>query len=563
MTQGARRGRGRGRWLVVVWAILAGTSPEAHSSSENPLEPPDRSSPRATLTTFLDSIDQAWELYSAGDPGYSDPFRDARECLDLSQIPPLVLHEVSAETALVRKEILDRIELPPADQTPDRAAVEDLGLTRWTLPHTEIHLVRIAEGDRQGQWLFSTGTVARAEEFYQRVRHLPLRPGRGGGHLEELRAGSQAILLMKLTQVMPPWFRSELGGMLAWQWLALALLLVLLALAVLALAWLGRRWHGSGLPGHRAVSYLVPLALIAIPFVGRFMIERLFVLPGAPALTVRLLFSIAGYSGLAWLLALVLSLLGDLTVRLWFRDARPLKKQLVRVVFRIATIIVVTAVASKALQLLGVPVAGLIAGLGVGGLAIALAAQGTLENFIGGIILYADQPVRIGDLCRFGAQRGTVEDVGLRSVKVRTLDRTLITVPNADFAKMQLENLSERDRILLREKICLRYGTTPAQLRSILSELEATLEQNPRIAADPLRVRFTGFGRYYLEIELFAHALTSAWPDFLSIRQDVLVNVMEIVDRSGTRLALPTEVHYSVREVERSDTHGMPAEEPA
>jgi MscS family membrane protein len=563
MTQRARTAFGRISWFVMVAALLAGTSRGAYSATENPLEPPDRSSPRATLTTFLDSLDATWKLYSAGNPGYNEPFRDARECLDLSEIPPLVLHQVSADSALVLKEVLDRIELPPSNQTPDRAVVEELGLTRWTLPHTEIHLVRIAEGDRHGQWVFSTGTVARVEEFYNRVRHLPYRPGRTGGHLEELRAGSKAIFLMKLAKGMPPWFRSEIGGMLAWQWFGLALLVLLLGLAVVAVAWLSRRWRDGSLFGHRLASFLVPLALVSIPVVGAFIIRRLFELPGAPAFVVRLLFSIVGYFGLAWLVALVLTRIGDLVVRFWFRRARPLRKQLVRVVFRIATIVVVTAVVLKAAQILGAPVTGLIAGLGVGGLAIALAAQGTLENFIGGIILYTDQPVKVGDFCRFGDKRGTVEDVGLRSVKVRTLDRTVVTVPNASFANLQLENLTERDHVLLREEICLRYETTREQLQWVLSELEAMLENHAQIADEALRVRFTGFGRYYLEIELFAYAMTSAWPEFLSIRQDVLVKVMEIIGRSGTRLALPTEVHYSARDVEGSDAHGTPPESPA
>jgi MscS family membrane protein len=563
MTESVRRIGGRIRWLVMVGAILAGASPGASSSTENPLEPPDRSSPRATLTTFLDSIDRTWKLYEARDPGFDEPFRVARESLDASEIPPLVLEDFSAETALLLKEVLDRLELPPLEQVPDHAAVERLDLRRWTRPHTEIQLVRIADGDRQGQWLFSTGTVARAEVFYERVRHLPYQPGRTGGHIEELRAGSQSIVVMKLVEVMPKWFRGELGDMQVWQWFALTLLVTLLALLVLAFAWLGRRWRGSGLPGRWMASYLLPLALIGSPGIGRFMIHWLFELPGVPALVLRLLFSIVGYIGWAWLVALVLSRVGDLTVRFWFSDARPLKQQLVRVMFRIANIIVVTAIALKALQILGVPVAGLIAGLGVGGLAIALAAQGTLENFIGGIILYADQPVKVGDFCRFGDQMGTVEDVGLRSVKVRTLDRTVVTMPNAEFAKMQLENLSERDRVLLREKICLRYETTRAQLQAILSGLEAMLENDPRIAEEPLRVRFSGFGRYYLEIDVFAYALTSDWPEFLSIRQEVLVKVMELVDRSGTRLALPTEVHYSARDAERPEEHATPPQTPA
>ena len=525
--------------VIMTWAPLA-----AISSTEHPLEPPDRSSPRATLTAFLDSIEEAWNLYEAGDPNFQQPFRVARDCLDLSQIPPLVFREVSAETALILKDVLDRIELPPDDEIPDAAAVSELGISRWVIPHTEIALVRTLEGESKGEWLFSIRTVARAEEYFERVRHLPYQPGRTGGHVEELRSGTRAILLIKLVEVMPSWFQSEIGGMFMWQWFGLAFLVAVMAVAVLATAWLSRRWRGSRLPGHFWASVLVPMTMIAIPFAGRFFIRRIFQLPGAPALTVRLVFSIVGYIGLAWLVAVVLTRIGEMTVNLAFRDARPLKKQLVRVVFRVVTIVVVTGLTLKAMQLLGVPVAGLIAGLGVGGLAIALAAQGTLENFIGGIILYADQPVKVGDICNFGSRRGTVEDVGLRSVKIRTLDRTMVTVPNADFAKLHLENLTERDLVLLREKLCLRYETTREQLQGVMAELESMLKEHERIAEERLRVRFNGFGEYFLEIELYAYAMTAAWPEFLEIREGILLKVMEIVERSGTRLALPTEIHY-------------------
>ena len=528
--------------FAVVVVLLA---PIVHASTEHPLEPADRSSPRATLASFLESLDRAWELYSAGDPGFQEPFLNARECLDLSDIPPLVFEEVSAETALMLKEVLDRIELPPMNQVPGPAEVEETGMVRWTVPHTEIHLVYFTEGDHEGQWLFSKATVWRVDDFYERVRHLPYQPGRTGGHVEELRAGSSAVLLIKLAEVMPRWFKTQIGGMLAWQWFGLVLLLVLLFSAVLLVAWLARRWQSNEWPGHRLASFAVPLATVCVPFAGRFMIGRIFQLPGAPALMVRLVFSIVGYIGLAWLMAVLVTRVGELTVKLWFRDSRPLKKQLVRVVFRIAAIVVVTVVSLMALQTLGVPVAGLIAGLGVGGLAIALAAQSTLENFIGGIILYADQPVRVGDICRFGNRRGTVEDVGLRSVKVRTIDDTVVTVPNATFAKMQLENLSERNRVLLREKICLRYETTREQLQTVLSALEAMLRDHDRIAEEKLRVRFNGFDDAVLNVELYAYALTADWPEFLEIRQDVLIKVMEIVENSGTQMALPTEVHYS------------------
>lgn len=534
-------------------AAIAGQAAGEESVLEHPLQPPDRSSPQATLATFLEATNTAWEQFSAADPAFAETFHAARFSLDLSEIPPLVLREVSAESALLLKGVLDRIQMPAEHDIPDSTAVAEEKLTQWTIPHTEITLLQVQQGDNTGEWLFSAGTVARAEEYYRRVRHLPLRPGRTGGHVAELRSGSRAVVLMKLSDAFPSLFRREIGGMMGWQWFGLGLATIFLVVAVAVIAWLSRRWADAGIRGSGFARFLVPLALVATPVTGRFLISRLFTLPGAPALAMRLVFSIIGYAGLAWLLSLLLARIGELTVQFGFRDARPLKKQLVRVIFRVAIITVVTIIAVKALQILGVPVAGLVAGIGVGGLAIALAAQSTLENFIGGIILFADQPVRVGDLCKFGTKRGTIEDVGLRSVKIRTLDRTVVTVPNADFAKIQLENLSQRDRMLLKEELCLQYGTSQEKLRTVLTGVETMLRDDHRVAEERLRVRFAGFGDHYLEVEIFAYVLTDDWPEFLEIREDLLLKVMAIVEDAGTRLALPTEIHLISESLSKAD----------
>ena len=525
---------------VLLWTPAAADEPPA----EHPLEPPDRSSPRATLDTFLGSIDRAWELYQNRDPAVQDVFARARGCLDLSGTPPLVVSEVSAESALVLKDVLDRIELPPPAAIPDAADVALTGITRWTVPHTEITLHRVADGPRAGEWLFSPETVDRAGEFLEQVNHLPYRPGRAGGHVAELRSASRAVLLLELVEAMPHAFKRQLGDMLVWQWFGLVFFVSLLALGIAGIAWAARRWRAANVPGHRFASFLVPLALTVLPAVGGLMLQRLFVLPGAPAVILDLVFTVIGVAGSMWVVWLAGARLGDFAAGLGSSSARPLKRQLVRALFRVVTIVVVTGVAVKALYTFGVPVAGLVAGLGVGGLAIALAAQSTLENFIGGIILYADQPVKVGDFCRFGDGRGLVEDVGLRSTRIRTLDRTVVTIPNATFAKMELENLSGRDRILLRETIRLRYETTREQLLGVMAALEAMLREHPRISDDRLRVRFNGLAEACLEIELYAYAETGDWPEFTMIREEVLLEVLGIVERSDTRLAVPTEVHY-------------------
>jgi MscS family membrane protein len=192
----------------------------------------------------------------------------------------------------------------------------------------------------------------------------------------------------------------------------------------------------------------------------------------------------------------------------------------------------------------GFSVTALIAGLGVGGIAVALAAQKTIENLFGGMTLYGDRPVRVGEFCRFGDKVGTVEEIGIRSTRVRTLDRTVVTIPNAAFSNLQLENFAKRDRMRLFAMIGVRYETTPDQLRYILVEVRKLLYAHERVTADPARIRFVGFGAYSLDLELFAYVNTSDWSEFLGIREDIYLRIMDIIETSGTGFAFPSQTLY-------------------
>lgn len=196
------------------------------------------------------------------------------------------------------------------------------------------------------------------------------------------------------------------------------------------------------------------------------------------------------------------------------------------------------------LQNLGVNITGILAGLGIGGLAVALAAQKTVENVFGGLSLVLDQPVRVGDFCRFGDRVGTVEEIGLRSTRVRTLDRTVVAVPNAEFVTLHLENFSRRDRLRLTATLGLRYETTPDQLRDVLVEIRSMLYAHPRIDPAPARIRFVGFGAYSLDLEIFAYVGTTDHDDFLAVREDVYLRIMDIVAASGTGFAFPSQTTY-------------------
>jgi len=163
---------------------------------------------------------------------------------------------------------------------------------------------------------------------------------------------------------------------------------------------------------------------------------------------------------------------------------------LLRIGARVIGFLIATWIIVDGAQELGADVLPLVAGLGIGGLAVALAARTTIANFIGSLVLFANRPVRVGDLCRYGDQIGTVESIGFLSTRIRSLERTIVTVPNAEFSEMKLDNLTARDQRLLKTVLQLRYETTPEQLRHVLAKLRELLRSHPKVTPDPTRVRW-------------------------------------------------------------------------
>ena len=213
---------------------------------------------------------------------------------------------------------------------------------------------------------------------------------------------------------------------------------------------------------------------------------------------------------------------------------------------RLSKVAVFLAAIVTLLSELGYSVASLVAGLGIGGLAVALAARSTLENLFGAFSIGADQPFREGDTIKIEDVVGTVEAVGLRSTRIRTLDRTLVSLPNGKLADMRVESYSARDRIRLHCVLGLVYGTTAAQMREVLSGLERVLRAHPKIWPDTMVVRFTELAASSLNVEVMAWFETTDFDEFRAIREEILLRFMEVVERAGTSFAFPTQtVHVA------------------
>ena len=263
---------------------------------------------------------------------------------------------------------------------------------------------------------------------------------------------------------------------------------------------------------------------------------------------------------IAWLLARLVDLFSSYVESRLAASGNTATITLLPLGRRTAKVFIGILAALSVLQNLGFNIAGLLAGLGIGGLAVALAAQKTLENLFGGFVLVADRPVRIGDFCRAGEHLGTIEDIGIRSSRIRTLDRTLVSVPNAELSTVRIENYGVRDKMRLYTVLQVGYDTSPDQMRYLLVDLRSMLYAHPKTLPDPCRVRFINFGAHSLDIEIFVFIETADWNEFTGIREDIFLRILDIVAESGAYFAYPSQTLYLGRDGGRDAERSASAE---
>jgi MscS family membrane protein len=558
------------RLLPVVFAWLLVTSTASGQERAHPLQPPDRSSPRATLETFLNSTDVLAKFLA--EEYLPSPTLDKflrlpslaqtpLRCLDLSEFPPAAREKTGRAAVAALHDTLNRIDLPAWEEIPGAAQAADTHFVRWVIPHTEITLVRVQGGSSGGEFLFSTDTVARAGSFYERVRGLPYsRPVPLEDFYEIVTAGGGWPIRFSWIQAMPKWLQAPLGGNSVWKWIALALLLALLSM-FLRFAYRLSLPSGTQHPFLRALVRLaLPVFVLAVVLTLEFLALVPINMIGGAASAIALVATAGKFLCGAWLSWRGAVVIAEAVIASPRIATESVDAYLIRVSMRLLGLFAVAVLLSIGAHRLGVPVYGIAAGLGVGGLAVALAAQPTVENLIGSLSLFADKPLQTGDLCKYGGDIGTVEAIGIRSTRLRGIDRTLTTIPNGVLSKMPIVNFTQRDRMLIHKVISVRYETRPDQLRFLLAKIREMLLGHPRIDPDPARVRFISFGSSSLDLEVFAYAGTRDWAEFLGIQEDVLLRVMDIVDQSGTALAFPSQTLYFTRDQGLHGGKGQDAE---
>jgi MscS family membrane protein len=546
-----------GAFLAAVIACLLGAGPASLLAQPidfepYPLEPPNTSSPQDTFRSFLRYANDAVQTWRSGEDAtlINDAARRAMRCLDLSQLPPAVRDELGIEKVLLLKEILDRIELPDFEEIPGQDQVTgDDGIQSWVIPRTELTIARVEEGPRKGEFLISASTVDQLEHYYALSEHLPYKPDATIGIYEEMVRSPGPWLPDSWVDALPAWAQAVFLDEAVWQWIALGLTLALFAGTMTACYIWADRWDKRH-PGSTSQigKILFVIALIGLTRLLAAFVDHGINVSGRALIVAELMLDVIAFAAGGWLIALVLTLIGETIIRTQRLRQGAINSQLIRICFRLLTIVVLLYLAIAAAEAFGVPVAPLIASLGVGGLAIALAVRPTLENILGGFTLFADKPVRVGDFCLYGDKLGTVEEIGLRSTRIRSLERTVVTVPNAEFSQMQLENFTRRDYMLFRTTLGLRYETTPEQLRYVLARLRELLIAHPMVSPDPARVRFAGFGSYSLDVEIFAYVQSADYNAYMGVLEDLNLRIMDLVEEAGTGFAFPSQTTYLTRD---------------
>jgi MscS family membrane protein len=501
--------------VISVSLLFGAPQQPAPKPSQDPLN---RDSPQSSVVSFL-------EAYHARD------YAHAAKYLDLRKFPRTERLKAGSGLAQQLGQVLDRdSQFDVADLSRDPAGSDRERVDSFTINgHSlDLDLERVQLRSGLSAWLFSADSVERIPQLARMTSDSPVE------------------------RYLPdPLVNWSFLDMSLWRWIALALLAALvgglskllsplmLRLGEPALKRIAPRINWSLLE-----SLLAPLQMVLAVAVFRAGLEWI-----EPSARVRPYLE----RGVALLFFLALAWLGMRTVDLIIRQLAVVLRSrhqsfsysVLPLAARVVKITILLLMIAAVLSDWGYNTTTIVAGLGVGGIAIALAAQKTIENFFGGVAVVSDRPVAVGDFCKFGDRMGTVEDIGLRSTRIRTLDRTLVTVPNGQFSSMTLENFDQRDKMLFHFTLNLRRDTKPDQVRALLAAITKTLAEHPKIETGPIPVRFVGVGTYSLDLEIFAHVQTRNGDEFMQIQQDLYLWILDAVENAGTALALPTQASIS------------------
>jgi MscS family membrane protein len=506
---------------------LSGVLPSSSTStsSTSPSDPLGRTTPSGSVVGFLKAAQSSNYSIAAQYLQMSAARRQA-EGEELARQLNAVLNSPAAST--VRIGSFNQPEGTPQEGVP--LGRQKLGTMSSGDVEDDLELVRVSDPSAGHIWLISSDTLAKVPELYDQFE------------ARQVESKLPAVLV-----------KHEIAGLPLWQWLALllavpisaALAWLVLVLLEIPVRWWARRRGQLEVANWRSVS--APAWLLAGTLVHQWFIRYMGValLPRHYYFQFTSIALIVSVTWIAW--RVVRWLLRGVRNRALARGHTG-TGSLMLLGERIIKAVIFGAGVLAVFGSLGFNMSTALAGLGIGGLAIGFGAQQSIANLFGGVFVLGDEVFRVGDTCRFGDRTGVVEDIGLRSTRIRTQERTLLAIPNGTVATINLENLSSRDKILFQTTLGLRPESKPDHVRFVLAEVRRLLYSHARVESKTVRVRLTDISGSSLSIEVLAYILTRDFNEFAAIREDLLLRIMDVVEDAGGGLALPSQTLYLSRD---------------
>jgi MscS family membrane protein len=533
--------------LIAFIMLLSGPVLFASDDALNPLEPVKTDNPRDTMRTFMESMNKYKNGKEKRDPLFETYLDRAVRCFDLSAFSFVEQQQRGREAAILLKEVIDRVIVIDYEKIPEKSEAPGDKLLRWRLKGTEIVISMQESGDRAGEYLFSSDTTRRVREFYSKVKHLPYKKGTGQGALYKDAWFEQNV---------PLWMKEKFFYLYIWQWAGLffsiltgLILKVLVKFFVDFINVIFQKKSGLWLK-KVANSFSGPTGWIgAILF---WYIAVYFLGFDGIVLTVFNVVLKISLSGVfLWLVYRLINVLSDYLVDVVSKTESTLDDQLVPLLNKAIKIFVIIFGVLIIIQNLGVNVVSVLAGLGIGGFAIAFAAKDMVANFFGSLMILFDSPFQVGDWIVVGGAEGTVEEIGFRSTKIRTFYNSLISVPNADLATKEVDNMGRREYRRVREVLGITYDTPPEKIEAFLEGIKNIIKSNEYTRKNYYHVVFSGYGGSSLNILIYFFLRVPDWSTELVEKQNVFIEILRLAKELNIDFAFPTRTLH----IESSPEH--------
>ena len=332
-------------------------------------------------------------------------------------------------------------------------------------------------------------------------------------------------------------------------WKVIISIVLLAAVVLLTLFWRSfakRQQKGTSALARYTWALSVPLVFSSLIGLSSFFARTQLNTSGPFGEFLQAFVILSLYLAAAWSIWLLCFVVAELIISLPKISERGYDAHLLRLIARVVSLASAAVIILIGADAVGVPALGIIASLGVGGVAVALAAQASVENLFGGFSFFTDRPFRVGDFVKFSDNLGTVEMIGPRSTRIRGLDNSVTTVPNAQLAKLNITNYQMRRKYLFRHKIGLELNTSRTQLYAFRGAVETKLSEHPHVekSREFPRATITALGAYAIEFDVWAYVRVSHFHEFLLVQDQLLMTILAVVEDSQTKLAFPSQTIF-------------------